>query len=319
MSGGVLVLGGQHGGEPSMLSHELLAAARALSAQGAGPVEFVPMPSRQVEGQAVQGARSAREAHAAQETQAAVQVLIDQQRPAVVLATQGEGTLGFAPALAARGGHGFACNVVELSWGRNGVLASHGAYGEQLLAERDFPGKQTVVLLLRPGAFAAAAVKDGASSVAADDGSDGASAQAAVMGQRDPAEADVVLAIGRGVTAGADGQCGSPDGQRGNELVARMQRLAEQLGAALAVSGPLSEAGLAPRGSKVGQSGKTVAPRVYLAFGVSGATQHLAGMASSDTIVAINSDANARIFDVAQHGAVADLFEVASALERKLA
>jgi electron transfer flavoprotein alpha subunit len=91
------------------------------------------------------------------------------------------------------------------------------------------------------------------------------------------------------------------------------------MGATLAVSGPLVEAGLASRTRKVGQSGKTVAPRVYLALGISGAPQHLAGMSAARTIIAVNSDRGARIFDVAHHGAVADLFEVAAELERQLA
>jgi len=82
------------------------------------------------------------------------------------------------------------------------------------------------------------------------------------------------------------------------------------------VSGPLVEAGWASRTRKVGQSGKTVAPRVYLALGISGAAQHLAGMSRSRTIVAVNSDPGARIFDFAHYGAVADLFEIADELER---
>jgi electron transfer flavoprotein alpha subunit len=98
-----------------------------------------------------------------------------------------------------------------------------------------------------------------------------------------------------------------------------LRRLAELMGAALAVSGPLVEVGWASRGLKVGQSGRTVTPRVYLALGISGAAQHLAGMSGSRTIIAVNCDAGARIFDVADYGAVADLFEVADELERLFA
>ena len=78
------------------------------------------------------------------------------------------------------------------------------------------------------------------------------------------------------------------------------------------------DSGWASRARKVGQSGRTVAPRVYLALGISGAAQHLSGMSRSQTIIAVNSDPRARIFDVAHYGAVADLFEVADELERQL-
>ena len=96
-----------------------------------------------------------------------------------------------------------------------------------------------------------------------------------------------------------------------------MQRLADRLGATLAVSGALVEAGLAPGVRKVGISGRRVAPSVYLALGISGAVQHLGGMSRSRTIIAVNSDPAARIFDVAHYGAVANLHEVIDELERR--
>ena len=82
--------------------------------------------------------------------------------------------------------------------------------------------------------------------------------------------------------------------------------------------GALVEAGLAPAARKVGVSGSRVAPRLYLALGVSGAPQHLGGIARSHTIVAVNSDPDARIFEVAHYGAVADAYEVVGELERQL-
>ena len=92
--------------------------------------------------------------------------------------------------------------------------------------------------------------------------------------------------------------------------------LAAKLGATLAVSRPIVDAGWVSNARQVGQSGKTVKPKVYLAFGISGAVQHLAGMKSSETIIAVNTDPEAAIFDVAHYGAVADLFDVADELAK---
>ena len=95
-----------------------------------------------------------------------------------------------------------------------------------------------------------------------------------------------------------------------------MQRLADRMGVALAGTRPVIDSGWLPVTRLVGQSGTTVNPRVYLAFGVSGAVQHMSGIKGTDTIVAINRDETAAIFEVAHHGAVMDLFEVVEELER---
>ena len=114
--------------------------------------------------------------------------------------------------------------------------------------------------------------------------------------------ADFLLSIGRGI------------GEQEN--IAMFEELAQKIGATLAVSRPIVDAGWMPNARQVGQSGKTVKPKVYLAFGISGAVQHLAGMKTSETIIAVNTDPEAAIFDVAHYGAVADLFDVAEELAK---
>ena len=89
------------------------------------------------------------------------------------------------------------------------------------------------------------------------------------------------------------------------------------LGATLSVSRPLVDAGWMPSSRQVGQSGKTVKPKVYLAMGISGAVQHLAGMKSAGTIIAVNTDPEAAIFRVAHFGAALDVFALAEELERQ--
>src|SRR5256886_5183141 len=124
----------------------------------------------------------------------------------------------------------------------------------------------------------------------------------AAVGDVDITTADFLLSIGRGI------------GDK--EAIPQFEQLADKLGAVLSVSRPLVDAGWMPNARQVGQSGKTVKPKVYLAFGISGAVQHLAGMKTSETIIAVNTDPEAAIFDVAHYGAVADLFDVAEELAK---
>ena len=114
--------------------------------------------------------------------------------------------------------------------------------------------------------------------------------------------ADFLLSVGRGV------------GEKEN--LGQFEGLAEKMGATLSVSRPLVDQGWMPNSRQVGQSGKTVKPKVYLALGISGAVQHLAGMKTSGTIIAVNTDPEAAIFNVAHYGAVADLFEIAEELDK---
>jgi electron transfer flavoprotein alpha subunit len=315
---GVLVLGELAGAELRPAGAELIGAATALAERGAGPVAVALVGAG-----AEQGASAAQlagveeillvptpgerfEAHVAQ---AALEALIEQRAPAVVLAGHTVESLGFLPAVAARGGHGFASDVTGLSWEEGAPLATRGAYGEKLAAELEFPGKETVLLLAREGAFAPAGPGGGA-AVSRLDLDLGASARTEHLELREPpagdvdiTEAEFLLSIGRGVEE--------------EDAIAELSELAERMGATLSASRPLVDAGWVPGARQVGQSGKTVAPRVYLAMGISGAVQHVAGMSGAKTIIAVNSDPEAPIFGVAQYGAVADLFEVAAELERQ--
>lgn len=120
----------------------------------------------------------------------------------------------------------------------------------------------------------------------------------------DLGRADIIVAVGRGI--------------KGPEHIALAQRLADLLGAELAASRPVCDEGWLPLERQVGSSGQTVSPKLYIAIGISGAVQHAVGMKGADTIVAINKDANAPIFKIADYGIVGDLFTVLPALIQSL-
>ncbi len=108
--------------------------------------------------------------------------------------------------------------------------------------------------------------------------------------------AEIIVSVGRGIQEAQN--------------IALVQQLADALGAELGASRPICDAGWLPMERQVGSSGQTVAPKMYMAIGISGAIQHLVGMKGSRTVVAINKDANAPIFEVADYGIVGDLFQV---------
>jgi electron transfer flavoprotein alpha subunit len=120
----------------------------------------------------------------------------------------------------------------------------------------------------------------------------------------DLTQAQVLIAVGRGI--------------KSQENIALAAKLATALGGELCASRPICDEGWLPMDRQVGSSGQTVAPKLYLALGISGAIQHVVGMKGSRTIVAINKDAHAPIFEVADYGIVGDIFELIPALTAEL-
>ena len=120
----------------------------------------------------------------------------------------------------------------------------------------------------------------------------------------DLSQAERIVAVGRGI--------------KGQEHLQLAEQLAQAMGAELAASRPICDAGWLPMDRQIGSSGQTVAPKLYVALGISGAIQHLVGMKGARTIVAINKDGEAPIFEIADYGIVGDLFEIVPAMVAEL-
>lgn len=316
---GVLVLAEARRGELREVSRELITAAVSVRDAAGGRVVVALIDADAASHGAALGADGVDEVLAvvspvanfeAHVAARALEELIEAERPALVLVGHTIDSMGFAPAVAARAGLGFASDVVALDWD-GGLVARRGAYGDKLVDELEFPGKECTLLMVRPGAFAAASPGGGTPVRAVELSglpdaarTEHAGFREVPAGDVDITKADFLLSIGRGVA------------ERDN--IPRFEELAQRLGATLSVSRPIVDAGWMPGARQVGQSGKTVKPKVYLALGISGAVQHLAGMRGAEVIVAVNTDPEAPIFGVAHYGAVVDMFELADELEAKL-
>ena len=309
---GILVLAESRRGELREISLELVGAALGLKDEAGGPVAVAIIGAGATEHASSLGAAGVDEvltvAAPTEDCEAhvhadALAALIEQESPAVVLLGHTIDSLGFGPAVAATLGLGFASDVTALGW-EDGLVATRGAYGGKVEVELDFPRKETTLLMLRAGAFEAAETSGDASARSVEAPVEARTEQLgfreADAGDVDITKADFLLSVGRGI--------------EDKDALPQFEELAETMGATLSVSRPLVDAGWAPNARQVGQSGKTVKPRVYLALGISGAVQHLAGMQTADTIIAVNTDPEAPIFRVAHYGAVADLFDVADEL-----
>jgi len=241
--------------------------------------------------------------------EAAIGALMAERRPEVVLVAHSVDSFGYVAALAAKLNLGFATDVFKVERLDGELVATRGGYGQKVSVEVDFPGRSTILLAIRgnvfkpPEAPASPRITDFVPPAAASRSSAREFVELSTGDDVDMAAAEFILTIGRGI------------GEEAN--VAQFRELADAVGATLGCSRPIADAGWLPKSRQVGQSGKTAsACKLYIAMGVSGAIQHLAGMKHVATIIAVNSDAEASIFSVAKYGIVGDIFEIAEELRR---
>ncbi len=210
-----------------------------------------------------------------------------------------------APRLAARLKAACISDAIGITWD-GAVTVRRPIFAGKCYADVKAKTKLAVVGI-RPNAFAVAEFTTAATATTFDAGIGGTAPKARVTSVEASAGAKVTLTEAEVVVSGGRGI-------KGPENYVLIENLANALGAAAGASRAIVDAGWIDYPHQVGQTGKTVAPNLYVACGISGAIQHLAGMSSSKCIVAINKDANAPIFKVADYGIVGDLFQVVPAL-----
>jgi electron transfer flavoprotein alpha subunit len=321
----IIVVAEQRGGTLNRATWETIAAVQPL---GGGPVTVL-LPGGPADAQ-----KAAREiaAAAVQEVvtlegpgldsytpdgyTAALRAAIDELKPSIVALPHTYQTRDFAPKLAARMDRAIVTDVTAIK--RAGEAGGAGA--ELAFVRPMFQGKLTADVVpqgpaphfvsFQIGAYRADQAQRGASPAAIR--TMPAAGDAAAIRQKpeapfqeakqavDLSQAERIVSVGRGIKEQAN--------------IALAQQLAEALGAEIAASRPICDAGWLPMERQVGSSGQTVAPKLYLALGISGAIQHLVGMKGASTIVAINKDPDAPIFEVADFGIVGDLFEIVPAM-----
>jgi electron transfer flavoprotein alpha subunit len=214
-----------------------------------------------------------------------------------------------APRVAVRLGAGLAADCVALRVENGDLIASRPVYAGKALLEVKVK-TAAKVFTLRPNVFTAtpspveAVVEKATVSLEPADFGSVVLETRVSSGRPDVTEADIIVSGGRGL--------------KGPEHFHLVEELADVLGAGVGASRAVVDAGWRPHDEQVGQTGKTVSPTMYIACGISGAVQHLAGMSSSKYIVAINKDKDAPIFQVADYGIVGDVFEILPAFTAEL-
>jgi len=316
----ILVIAEQRGGRLNRASWEVIAAAQQLAA--GDPITVVlPGGDVSVAGEELSAAAVAEVVllqHAALEPYTpdgivqALDAFVRGAAPSLVLLPHTYQTRDFAPALAARLGRSLITDCIGVRDTTGGRAFTRPMFQGKLVADVIPLGETPHLDNKKVGAYRADQAARGAAPVRVVEASvdpsrirqqPDAPFQEA-KGAVDLSQADRIVAVGRGI--------------KSQENIALAEKLAAALGAELAASRPICDAGWLSMERQIGSSGQTVAPKLYVAVGISGAIQHVVGMKGARTIVAINKDADAPIFEVADYGIAGDLFDVLPALIKAL-
>jgi electron transfer flavoprotein alpha subunit len=318
----ILVIAEQREGKLNRATWETIVAAQQLAGiAGGGGVITVLVPGASVGSVATELAaaqvtdvvtveHAALEPYTPDGFTAALQDAITQLAPSHVLLPHTYQTRDFAPKLAARLDRALLTDVTGIKTAGSETAFVRPMFQGKLTADVVPQGPAPHFVTFQIGAYRVDQVAKGSPAAAVRALSVTVDASAIREKPEPPfqqakqavdlSQAERIVSVGRGIKEQAN--------------IALAQKLADALGAEIAASRPICDAGWLPMERQVGSSGQTVAPKLYLALGISGAIQHLVGMKGSSTVVAINKDPDAPIFEIADYGIVGDLFEIVPAI-----
>ena len=313
MSRDVLVFVERRGGETKRPALEALTVARRLAGRTGGRVVALAVGSGASAASTAAGEHGADlllvwesesvDAYVPEAYASAAAAAVESSSPAIVLFSGTAMGRDVAGRAAARLQAPCAVDLVEIDVVDGALVGKRPVYSGKAFARvRASLQEGPVFASLRPNVFPVQAAASGPAEVQPLTGADDA-ARARTISVDKPAEAELDVAEATIVVSGGRGL-------KGAENFSLIRDLAKALGGAVGASRAVVDAGWIDHAHQVGQTGKVVSPELYIACGISGAIQHLAGMSSSKVIVAINKDREAPIFQVATYGIVADLFEV---------
>jgi electron transfer flavoprotein alpha subunit len=321
----ILVVAEQKDGRLNRATWEAIAAAQQLAdTDGSGPIT-IAVPGQHARAVAEELAAADVSQVLAVEDEAlalytpdaflhAMRQIVERTSPQYVVFAHTYQTRDFAPALSASLDRALIADVVGVKTIDGAAAFSRPMFQGKLTADVAPDGPTPHLISVQIGAFRADAARRGPTAAPIEDAS--VRFDAATLRQQpeppfqeakqavDLSQAERIVAVGRGIKT--------------QENVAVAEKLAQAFGAELAASRPICDNGWLPMERQIGSSGQTVAPKLYVALGISGAIQHLVGMKGARTIVAINKDAEAPIFEVADYGIQGDIFELAPALIAEL-
>jgi electron transfer flavoprotein alpha subunit len=321
MSNGILVFAEHRDGALNKTSFEAIAAAQSLGRELGQPITAVLLGSGADKlAQEIAAYDVSRVAYAENEKLAnytpdgytdAMDRVVRELQPQYVVMPHTYLVRDFAPKLAARFGKGLISDCVRAQVADGKATFTRRIFLGKIDADVVSDGEPPVFVTFQSGAYRADQAAKGSGAAVeklnVEVGEIRMKPEAPFQEVKqavDLTKADIIVAIGRGI--------------KSKDNIALAEQLAEALGGDIAASRPICDAEWLPIDRQIGSSGQTVAPKLYIALGISGAIQHLVGMKNSGTIVAINKDPEAPIFDIADYGIVGDLFEAVPVLTEEI-
>lgn len=315
---GILVVAEQHGGTWNKMSGETVSAGQQIGRDLGLPVFAAVLGDGAAATANELGQKKLARVHAIQHDllktytpdgyAAALEELIRAHNPVLVLFPHSYEVRDFAPKLATRFGQTLVSDVIAIRVENGEPIFVRQLFQGKLVGDVRVAGPGPHFASLQAGAFRADTAEAGSAPVEVF--TPNLSPEVIRTRPEEPfresartvdlTAAEIIVSVGRGI--------------KEKENIAIVEELAKALGGELAASRPICDSGWLPMERQVGSSGQTVSPKVYIAIGISGAIQHLVGMKGAKTIVAINKDPEAPIFEAADYGIVGDLFEIVPAL-----